>query len=441
MRVELSRLPDFLNKRRWFAAKGWPLRHISLVDHADLELGGRSFGLAVVEVAYTVGAPERYALAVWADERAELHEAAEEEPLAHFLVELIRSQGEIPTGGGSLRGWRTEESSPLWGALPERPKVRRSEADQSNTSVVFGEQVILKLLRKIEPGLNPELEIGRFLARRHFARAPELMGWIDFTGPAASTVAVAHRFVAGAQDGWSFTLEAFRSSPHLSADFLGRIRQLGTRVGELHAALASELDDPAFSPEPLGTEDLQRWSSSIIGQLGVALSEAGAAAPELVPKRAQIGERARLLAHLTASGLKTRVHGDLHLGQVLWAASDWLVFDFEGEPGRSFAQRREKHTPLKDVAGILRSFDYAEAAAVLEGCPSGKRAQATRSAFLEGYWEATKASRFLPTEGETRRGLLDALELEKNIYELRYELQHRPDWVRIPARSLMEVAG
>jgi maltokinase len=172
--------------------------------------------------------------------------------------------------------------------------------------------------------------------------------------------------------------------------------------------------------------------------MGVSISAAKAAYPALADKYDRLLERAQRLAHLDPSGKKIRIHGDLHLGQVLRSNNEWLIFDFEGEPARAFVQRREKHSPLKDVAGMLRSFSYAEAAVELKGGPVGDRVTPTRTAFLKGYFTGMKGCDLLPQSQEITDEVLSVLELEKCLYELRYEIKHRPDWVRIPLRTLMQ---
>jgi len=178
-----------------------------------------------------------------------------------------------------------------------------------------------------------------------------------------------------------------------------------------------------------------RWSSSIIGELGVTFAEAEKQIPDLAPLREPLVEKAKRLSQLAPSGKKIRLHGDLHLGQVLRVWGDWVLFDFEGEPARGFNQRREKFTPLKDVAGMLRSLTYAESAVELAGAAAGDRASPTRKAFLEGYAQATASCDFLPA-GEAFNAVLGAFELEKAVYELRYELDNRPDWVGIPVAGI-----
>lgn len=251
---------------------------------------------------------------------------------------------------------------------------------------------------------------------------------------------MAHRFVPDATDGWKYTLDRLRQERALGDRFLGEMRDLGTRLGELHNAFASAAaDDPAFAPEPLLQEDLQRWSASIVGELGVTLADAGRLNADLENRRETLIEYAKRLAHVAPSGQKIRIHGDLHLGQVLRANDQWLIFDFEGEPARSFTARREKYSALRDVAGMIRSFDYAEATVALEGGEPRGRVGPSRAAFLEGYRKATRGAAFLPADDATFDVMLRAFELEKLLYEVRYELQNRPDWVRIPIQALLRM--
>jgi trehalose synthase-fused probable maltokinase len=439
--IDLSKLPDYLRNQRWFAGKAWPIKSVSVVDHALVGMpGGRDFMLAVVEVLYELGHPDRYLLPVLASGEG-VQDAFEDVEALRATFGLIREKRELSSASGKLLGEWLDTPEGLM-ALPSPVPVRRLHVEQSNTSVVIAEKVILKVIRKLEAGINPEYEVGRFLATKTSFRAtPTLLGALQSEGPAGATLAVVHRFVPNATDGWSYSLGQFRRGAQLTEGFLGEMRGLGQRLGELHRALASSTDEPAFAPEAIHLEDLQRWSASIVGELGVTLNEATRQFPELEQRREGLIEQAKRLAHVPPSGQKIRIHGDLHLGQVLRAEGDWLIIDFEGEPGRSFALRREKYSPLRDVAGMLRSFDYAEATVQLEGQSAGERVAPARQAFLEGYRAATRGAAFLPQDDATFYVMLDALELEKMLYEVRYELQNRPDWVRIPVQALsrMEV--
>ncbi|ADO71951.1 maltokinase N-terminal cap-like domain-containing protein [Stigmatella aurantiaca] len=436
--VDLTKLPEYLKHQRWFAGKAWPIKSVSVVDHVTLDSGSCAFSLAVVEVVYELGQPERYLLPVKPSSEG-IQDALEEADCLRNLFQIIREQRTVPSSSGQVQGeWLSTPDGLV--ALPDPLPVRRLTVEQSNTSVVFGEKVILKIIRKLEAGVNPEHEMGRFLATRtSFRSTPMLLGALSLSGNAGATLALVHRFVPNATDGWKYTLEQFRRSGELPAPFLEEMRELGRRIGELHHALASVTDDPAFAPEPLLQEDLQRWSASILGEMGKTLADASRVHVDIDNQRERLMEHARRLAHVTPSGQKIRIHGDLHLGQVLRSENQWLIFDFEGEPSRNFTQRREKYSPMRDVAGMLRSFDYAEATVMLEGNSPGPRLAPCRQAFLEGYREITRGAAFLPADEASFWTMLRAFELEKLLYEVRYELQNRPDWVRIPVQALLRM--
>jgi maltokinase len=436
--VDLTKLPEYLKHQRWFSGKAWPIKSVSVVDHATLDFGPCAFSLAIVEVQYELGHPERYLLPVKPAADG-IQDALDDVECLRVLFQIIREQREAPSASGHVHGEWLATSEGLV-SLPDPIPVRRLAVEQSNTSVVFGEKVILKIIRRLEAGVNPEHEMGRFLATRTSFRAtPTLLGALRLDGPAGATLALVHRFIPNAVDGWKYTLERFRRPGGLDAAFLEEMRELGRRVGELHRALASDAADPVFAPEPVLQEDLQRWSASIMGELGVTLADAGRLHSDLERQRERLLEHARRLAHVPPSGQKIRIHGDLHLGQVLRAEGQWLIFDFEGEPARTFTQRREKYSPLRDVAGMLRSFDYAEATVLLEGNSPTPRMGPSRDVFLEGYREATRGAAFLPADDAAFWAMLRAFELEKLLYEVRYELQNRPDWVRIPVQALLRM--
>jgi trehalose synthase-fused probable maltokinase len=360
------------------------------------------------------------------------------------VLQLIRDGRQVPTGsgGGHLRGERLPGLEAELDALAPSPQVRRVSGEQSNTSMVFDDKVILKIIRKVEAGVNPEYEMGRFLATHGFTAAPPMVGAVQLEGgQAGTTLAVAHRFIGDAQDGWAYVRERFRDWPNTAGSLIPEVRELGQRMGELHRVLGSDPGDPAFAPDPVQLEDLQRWSASIIGELGVTLNDASKRFPQVFDRRAALVDRMKLLAHRTPAGKKIRIHGDLHLGQVLRTKDQWLIFDFEGEPLRKLAQRREKQSPLKDVAGMVRSFEYADATVEREGHPAKDRVTRTRQAFLEGYLDAVRGSDLVPESPQDFAGFLDAFEVEKLLYEIRYELTNRPDWARIPIEALMREEG
>ncbi|HZA49247.1 MAG TPA: sugar phosphotransferase [Myxococcaceae bacterium] len=433
MTIDTGRLPEFLRSRRWFGGKGAPIKSVQVIEQADLA----GYQLAVLEVVYELGLPERYLAPLKQGPGGTLEEGLDDDDLPRELLRVVRDQKRIPSAGGLLRGEYLADAGALH-SLSAQPSVRRIVAEQSNTSIVFDERAIMKVIRKIDFGNHPEWEMGQFLRKHGFTHTPPLLGGVVLEGAVHSTLALVHEFVPVEADGWAWMLAQFRSSPTPSQAVLAELRKLGERLAQMHTVLASPSDDPGFAPEPIHREDLQRWASSIIGELGVTIAAARDHVPELARLHDPLIERINRLAKLEPSGLKIRHHGDFHLGQILRSAGDWLIFDFEGEPARSYAQRREKHTPIRDVAGLVRSLAYACAAVELEGAPEGNRLRPARRVFLEGYRAASRVKDLLPRDGDFDM-VLQALEVEKLLYELRYEINHRPKWVPIPARTLLSL--
>jgi trehalose synthase-fused probable maltokinase len=428
--MDLDALPSWLQGRRWFGGKGRPIRAVRAVDRARV---GDALLVVTLQVDYAGGGREHYLLPL--PPTGELEEALVDDAAARAVLDLIRERRTTATEAGALRGERFDGAGSPLDQLPGKPVVRRLSAEQSNTSIVFADRVIVKLIRKLEQGVNPELEVGAHLALRRFAATPTLLGALTLSGAVDATVAVAHRFVKVDSDGWSYVLQAFRDQPLPAPSLLAEIRDLGARVGQLHAALADAGGDPAFDPEPIRRQDLLSWSETLSADLDRTISMAKAAVPQLEGRRAALQARIDRLRGLEPSGQRIRQHGDLHLGQVLRSEGQWLIFDFEGEPARPLPERRMKSSPFKDVAGMLRSFAYAAGTVQLEGGAAGDRLTPARNAFLDGYRSC--ASPLLPRDESASRALLDAFELEKLLYELRYEIGHRPEWIRIPARDLL----
>jgi maltose alpha-D-glucosyltransferase/alpha-amylase len=355
--------------------------------------------------------------------------------------------------------------------------VRTPALEQSNTAVFFGAKLFLKGYRRMRAGINPELELGRFLTEASpFASISPVLGAVEYLEPGAEepiTLAVLQQFVENQGDLWALIcahLGRMLAMPKaqqdagvetIAADFhLNRMALLGRRVGELHVALGKATGDAAFDPEPVGAADLEAWKAAIERELeatfdlmqgaldGMPEKSRAQLAP-LLERRRQLRERVRALAVPLAGLAKTRFHGDLHLGQVLVAQDDFVIVDFEGEPGRSLEERRAKGSVLRDVAGMVRSFSYAAHAAALRGEPGtvtdqGLEALAAwereaRHYFLEGYRKATHGLAAVPAADAAFAALLDLFLIEKALYELRYEIANRPDWIEIPLRGLLEL--
>jgi trehalose synthase-fused probable maltokinase len=323
----------------------------------------------------------------------------------------------------------------------ELTEARPVGAEQSNTSIVFNDELILKAFRRLEAGINPELEILRFLTEKGFPNIASLGGWYSYSGgPISATLGILQEFVRGGIDGWELALEEIGTAPEA---FLARLRRLGEVTGTMHTTLASDPVDPAFAPETPSVEALGLLTATVdeeIEHLFLDLPDDDERLAPIFGRGEEVREQLRMLTHAGSPGKVIRTHGDYHLGQTLWAEDDWVILDFEGEPARSLTERRRKRSPLRDVAGMLRSFAYVTiAAAMLRGieAPEGWEEQA-REQFLAGYFQTVDPS-LLPSGQVAIERLLAVYELEKAVYELRYELDNRPDWVRIPVAGIQRL--
>ena len=288
--------------------------------------------------------------------------------------------------------------------------------------------------------MNPELELLRFLTERGFPNIAALAGWYEFEGRFIdATLGILQEYLAGARDGWELALEEVGSDPDA---FLERLRALGEVTGELHTALGSDNSNPDFAPDEPSQEALSLLTADVdeqIERIFVDLPETDALAP-IMGRGQDVREKLQALSHIGAGGRVIRTHGDYHLGQTMLSDRGWVILDFEGEPARPLPERRLKRSPLRDVAGMLRSFSYVVAGArLLRGVevPDDWEDRA-RAVFLEGYFARVEPSLLPPGEAPTRQ-LLAVFELEKAVYELRYELNNRPDWVAIPVAGILRL--
>ncbi|MDL2334581.1 MAG: maltose alpha-D-glucosyltransferase [Chloroflexota bacterium] len=530
-----SVLPGYMRARRWFRSKARRIKSITLRDalrvpfEGDADLQAR---LAIFDVEFTEGEPEAYVLplALARAERVEvalaatpqaimatvmpegeagpawtLYDAIYEPAFATGLLDAMGSRRRIAGKRGELAASPTRALRGLRGARSAHLTPMVGRAEQSNTSVIFGDRLILKLFRCVEPGANPEIEMGQALTDAGFGHSPALGGWLAYRGgrePAA--LGVLQEFVANEGDAWQFTLDAVGAfydraaatdggvaagpgevpgttvdailravaqppSPAL-AELMGEYpafaRLLGTRTAELHRALSSR-DDPAFAPEPFSAlyqrgvfQSLRNQAASTLGMLRARLSglpaETRPVAEQALTRSADVLDRVRNLTQRRIGAVRIRTHGDYHLGQVLWTGKDVVIIDFEGEPGRPLSERRHKRSALADVAGMLRSFHYAAFGTLLNPRVGGAvrpediarlEPWATAwyatvgAAFLGAYLEAAAGQPFVPSDHAEQVALLDLAMLQKVLYELTYELNNRPDWVSIPLRGLLELLG
>ena len=496
-------LPRFVQHQRWYGAKTDTLQRASLVDHAQLGADDKPWLMAIVD-AQGAGEAARYFVPLTL--AFEDHDEERTRALSGLAVTKVRQQAEVGliadamgdeafcralvtqigagttlrTEAGQLRFVPGKGFAEVVGDALDQDTPLRRLTTSSNSVSLLGQSLFLKAYRRLQPGLNPELELGRFLTDvAGFAHSVPVAGsveWID-AGGQAWTLALLQAQMPNQGDAWAATVDSLArllegagsEGADLDAAIAAmaeRAQLLARRVAELHLALAQRRGDPAFDPEPVGAADLAHWCSTVGAELQLTLQRLGERtepwpAPLEAPVAKVLGAAAALQARIdaVASGtvpahLKTRHHGDLHLGQVLICRDDYLIIDFEGEPQRSFEQRRRKHSALRDVAGLLRSFDYAQHTALQQTAqnaadlerlaPLAQRwAQRMRADFVRSYAAAVIAGGLYPDAAgfAAVQPLLDLFELEKALYELRYEIDNRPDWVAVPLAGIGALAG
>jgi maltose alpha-D-glucosyltransferase/alpha-amylase len=369
------------------------------------------------------GARERYAVAL--STGAPIRDALDDRRFCRSLLTVMADERRVDGERGSLLGsWTGAVACPG----PEE-SVRRLGGEQSNTSVTFGTAVIVKHFRRLTEGVNPELEITRFLTEQaRFTHTPPLAGALEYETDAGgrTAIAVAQQMARGARDGWEWMMERLaHADPALAA-----LRRLGERTAALHLALATPTTDPAFSAERIGRADITAWQDAIRRQVAAART---ALAPRGLPDGAGALDGLEALV----GRVKLRHHGDFHLGQTLRVdGDDFMIIDFEGEPLRPLEERRRKHTPLRDVAGMLRSLHYAVASAGAPE-PAGAWEATMRDAFLAGYRNAARDAPFVPVTADDFTRAVAVFELEKAAYEIVYEANNRPQWIDIPVRGFL----
>jgi maltose alpha-D-glucosyltransferase/alpha-amylase len=495
-RVERQVLPAFLPTRRWFAAKGTAIRSAVLGERQEwdgwllclprVELAderGQDYFLPLsivwdVEDASRVAAAAAGALAKVRRHSATglLCDAFADERFVRALVRAVGEGGEAPLGAGRLLFSPTAAFTRL-GGDEALAGVLRLPPEGSNSGAILGERLFLKGYRRVRQGINPEAEMGRFLTEvSPYSQVVPLAGTLEYQDAEGSstTLALLQGFVDNQGDLWGYTLDHLtrfceiygaRALQEWEVDaaqvaYQSLVSTLGQRTAELHRALAQTGGGPNFDPEPITGLDLAGWRSRVQREADETLNglaERLGELPDWVREQAAklLERRAALLARIgeltpeQVDAVKTRYHGDFHLGQVLVVMNDVVLIDFEGEPARPLAERRAKHSPLVDVAGMVRSFDYAGYAALdrsacqrpeerarLEAL-TARWAREMTDVFLAGYREAAEGSPSYPASDEQADRLIDLFTLEKALYEVRYELGSRPEWVAIPVRGLL----
>jgi maltose alpha-D-glucosyltransferase/alpha-amylase len=507
-------LERYVRSRRWFGGKGRTISGVRVRDAVDL--GDDAGHLAMIEIEYADADPETYLLplAVTQARRASeresartatliarlrdgclLHEPIADPRFANAMLDTIARRRQLKSHGGAVTGTPTRAFKELRGSGALQPQVLKGE--QSNTAIVYGETFFMKLFRRVEAGVNSDLEMTRFLNEEtSFDAVPRVAGAIEYSSGRGepATLAILQSYTHNSGDAWTFTLDAINrffedvvsrpdstermetSTPNVSpllmaespmpevahetiGTYLADAEILGRRTAQLHNALASRPDIPAFAPEPI-TPHYQRSVYQHIRtqavqtlQLVRRRAKGNPDAEALLARDADLQARIRRILDGRISGSRIRTHGDYHLGQVLHTGADFVIIDFEGEPSRPLSERRIKRSALRDVAGMLRSFHYAPYAVVFGQAPgtvirsedAPKLESAARfwhrwvsASFLRAYLAEGGASH-LPRTHEELHVLLDAHLLEKALYEIVYELNNRPDWLRIPLRGVLDL--
>jgi maltose alpha-D-glucosyltransferase/alpha-amylase len=527
IRTPLQRdvLPAFLRSQRWFGGKAREIASVTIADCGRLAIECLTAYQLLLNVEFTGGQRDVYSLPVCLLEGNPAAAVLEQTPalaiarietppcdcllcdaqvapaFAQWLLRQVAAQADLPTAAGSLKFESTAVLSELLDGGIDQLAIRRGPATSSNSLVLYGRRLLLKLFRRLEVGANPDYEIGTFLTtNERFSRTPPVAGKFEYRRAGNSeplTLGIFQALVPNQGDGWGHAIDELgryyeRSSARMFAPdtiepderpiyelagrapppaaletiagYLHAAATLGRRTAEMHLALASDKSNPDFAPERLTAADLEQLKSEIAFQADqafTALDKRSGELPEAISADARrlLEEGPDELALLTAAwneppeAAKIRIHGDYHLGQVLWVDNDYVILDFEGEPTRSVAERRAKFSPIRDVAGMLRSYHYAAFAGLFSFTQDRPAdfsrlavwadlwQQWTSSTFLDAWLKTAHGAEFVPASKADLALLLDGFTLAKALYELAYELNNRPDWVRIPLSGVLRLLG
>ena len=509
-------LRTYMKRQRWYRSKARTIRELAITELIPVEIADGEAGLGIIYVEYPEGEPERYVLPLTrvteersrqlkarvicklsgADERCYVIDASHLPEFADALLAMVRSRRRMNARLGSVVATPLHVLRDL--ANEQNMAPRLLGVEQSNTSIAFDSKLVMKLFRKLDEGRSLDLEMGEFLTHHDFPHAPRVAGAIEYSSRGhTSTLAVLHAFTPNEGDAWEYTIDtlssfyeraATREDPpvreatstrmllrhartelpavarELVGSYLEDARLIGVRTAELHNVLASEPDNPAFTPEPFTIfyqRSLYQSMRNLTGRIFQSLESRMSALPgkarpdaqEILGMQDNVLQRFRRLIETKLDTVRIRCHGDYHLGQVLYTGKDFVTTDFEGEPLHPLSERRVKRSPLRDVAGMIRSFHYAAYAPLIKSEEGvvfravdksmlERWAQAWYSwvsaSFLAGYF-TTVNPLLIPEGSEQLEILLDAYLLEKAIYELGYELNNRPDWLAIPVHGLLDL--
>jgi maltose alpha-D-glucosyltransferase / alpha-amylase len=522
-RLENYILPDYLMQARWFGGKARMIQGIRIIDEANIPLEEESAFLLLIEVTYQSGLPETYQLAVAFTEEDSAKKLLEDCPKA--VISRIAVNGKDGVLYDAFFGYALQQeifsrmannhdvalkgseiefsaSKKLKSYFKEHQRVKSKilSAEQSNTSITFDNKFFLKLYRKVDRAINPDVEITHFLSEKaNFTHIPAYIGAIEWKhGNSSMVLGMMQEMVESNGDAWSYMLDrlaafndkllsrqklvtpsrddmrgsltnpvGFDQIPDelkelLDASVAERVRLLGVRTGEMHLALASGTDTPDFKPEEFSLHYQRSLFSSFqtlvratfqgqVRNLKKVPENIKREAEEIIHMKDDILNTLKRIYRKKFDVVKIRIHGDYHLGQVLFTGRDFIILDFEGEPARSYSERRLKRSPLRDVAGMIRSFHYAAYGSLFlnEQIRAEDREKLLPFAeqwyhymsgfFMQAYLDTVKGSQFIPKEREDLDTLLQTYILEKAIYELNYEFNNRPEWIIIPMRGIKAI--
>ncbi|WP_122712768.1 maltose alpha-D-glucosyltransferase [Pseudomonas viridiflava] len=495
--MENTSLAVYMPKRRWFAGKDKPIERVNIAY--AVRFGDPAHPVLLNEIEVTAGEQtERYQLPFGLLAEEEINSALPQqlalarvrrgrqvglitdaftlETFIRAVIQGMQADTVIPCDDGELRFEQTAQLAPL--GLNNESEVRYLSAEQSNSSVVVGSGLVLKMIRKVSAGTHPELEMGAFLTNAGYRNISPLLGSVVRVGHDGEPhlLMIAQGYLSNQGDAWEWTQNNLERAvrdelahgvseqeQHYNAllELADFSRSLGQRLGEMHQILAAATDNPDFAVEVTGQEDGEASAKSVVAQLDRALQlleqrkgDLGAddqqLVDDLVAQRQAIAQHVARLAKRSVGGLRIRVHGDLHLGQVLVVKGDAYLIDFEGEPARALSERRAKHSPFKDVSGVLRSFDYAAAMAVrsAQSVDTSEEAAAARKRVASTYLSQAREAFFFFNDAATTEmahtwkdsngedAALELFTLEKTAYEVIYEAENRPTWLAVPLQGL-----
>ena len=465
--IDSDKLLGLMTGRRWFGGDHRGPQSARVLDHVVAEEGSPDLILALTEVTFADGSTDMYHLALLRYEDGGVADAVDD-------VDRLRRLGWLLAHGNSLKGehgtfhFAGPGLDPM--APPGQQTARAIGSEQSNTSLVLDDDVIVKIFRRVEAGSNPDLELTRTLTNAGFEHIPAQVGEMYYEGtiadePLEVDLAIAQRFVTGATDGWEGLQRRVRElydqvhdedaredtrflTEQRASGTLDALEKLGDAIASMHIFLSHEEEGLDLTPDPIDPVDLKEWVVGASQSLRQLIDEG---VTELAELEEPINNRLEAVLAVEDAGSAIRVHGDLHMGQVLSTSRGWLILDFEGEPARSLEERRTKQSPLKDVAGMLRSFGYASVSVLFErsevDSEEWKRLESwgdaweelARDRFIAAYHAKSHEGRFLPADRESFFALLDFFELDKALYEVGYERAHRPEWMRIPLRGIERI--